>query len=61
MATIYPFGSAPEQQEAGYHMTGTVEGTDDIAAQFPAEVRLVRGAALAGRPGEHEFAVRRIP
>lgn len=61
MATIHPFGSAPEHQKLGYRMTGTVEGTDSIATTFPPEVRLVRGASLAGRPGEHEFAIMERP
>lgn len=60
MALFCESGSAPVQAAEGYtRMLGVVNGSEhDVARKFVfQDVRLVRGAALAEKPGEHEYAV----
>lgn len=58
-ATICDFGTAPAQRLAGYKIDTTVVESDaDALAKFAGQdVRLVRGAVIAGEPGKYEFAV----
>lgn len=63
MAIICEFGTASEQAQYGFRMTGTITGTDArVLAQYPGtNVRLVRGAMIHGADDEYEFAVMTSP
>lgn len=55
---IYPFGAAPQAVEEGYKLVSTVHGTEQSVTAGLAEedIIFVKGAMLAGRPGQFEFA-----
>lgn len=57
IASIHAFGTAPEQAKEGFRIIGVAIGDDAIASKYVSGVRLVRGPAIQGKPGVHEFAV----
>lgn len=59
MAKIYEFGTAPALAKEGFQIVSTIVGTDaSVLAEFAdSDVRLMRGPALSGDVGKHEFAV----
>lgn len=56
---ICGFGTAPEQALEGYRLSGTVVGTEEEVLDLykSQDVRLVRGASIAGAPDKSEFGV----
>ncbi|MBK4736055.1 hypothetical protein [Noviherbaspirillum pedocola] len=56
---IYGFGEAPRAKALGYTMKEVIHGTpEDIRRKFHGEdVIAVTGAALHGKPHQHEYAI----
>lgn len=55
---IYPFGTAPQAAAEGYKLVSTVDGTEQsvTAGLDDQDTIFVKGAMLAGHPGQFEFA-----